>query len=496
MHAGHRGFRAELRLADEAATRRLGNDLALALVPGDVVRLSGDLGVGKTALARAMIQTIAGEPIEVGSPSFALVHAYDLTRMPVMHADLYRMDDGRELDELGLEEAADGVLLIEWADRAPGFGGKDAIDVTIDLDREDPGARTVRIATWGIAAARLQRSLAVRGFLDASGRGGAHRQPLLGDASARSYERVGDGSTLILMNDPPRPPPPPMPDGRDYADVAKLSGTLTAFACVAGALVERGFHAPRVEAADFDLGLVLAEDLGGESIARDGVPDKARYLATARALAEMRRDEWPETLSAFGRIHEPPPYDREALMVEVSLFLDWRDDPTPVSDADREAFLTGWNTLIDRLETRPKTLVLRDVHSPNVLWLDGEEGLARVGLIDLQDAVIGDPAYDLASLAQDLRAEVGDDLEMEIAAEYIAARRSFEPDLDEASLREAYAILALQRATKVHGLFHRLARRDGKESYLAHIPRVHRNIARNLRHPTLEPMRDVYARLL
>src|SRR4051794_10273415 len=107
-------------LANEAETRRLAADVADVLVPGDVVALSGDLGTGKTAFARALIRHLAGDPgLEVPSPTFTLAQSYDLPRFPLMHVDLYRVDEPSELLELGFVDSSDGaVRLIEWPERA------------------------------------------------------------------------------------------------------------------------------------------------------------------------------------------------------------------------------------------------------------------------------------------------------------------------------------------------------------------------------------------
>src|SRR3954467_555730 len=117
-------------LANETATARLMADLALLIGPGDVITLSGDLGAGKTAAARAMIRYLAGdETLEVPSPTFTLVQGYDLPAFPLLHADLYRIDDAGELDEIGLSPLPEGtVALIEWPDRAPGALPPDRID--------------------------------------------------------------------------------------------------------------------------------------------------------------------------------------------------------------------------------------------------------------------------------------------------------------------------------------------------------------------------------
>lgn len=105
-------------LADEAATERAGRAIASVLRAGDVVALSGPLGVGKTSLARAILLA-AGHEGEVPSPTFAIVQPYDDLRPPIWHCDLYRIEDPSEMEELGLDVALnDGVLLVEWPERA------------------------------------------------------------------------------------------------------------------------------------------------------------------------------------------------------------------------------------------------------------------------------------------------------------------------------------------------------------------------------------------
>ena len=107
-------------LADDAATARLGAALAGALRPGDLVVLEGELGAGKTALARAVVRTLMGDPgLDVPSPSFALVQPYEGRGWRVLHADLYRLADAGEVEELGLLDDPEAVVLIEWAERAP-----------------------------------------------------------------------------------------------------------------------------------------------------------------------------------------------------------------------------------------------------------------------------------------------------------------------------------------------------------------------------------------
>ena len=107
-------------LPDDEATAALGAALAQELHPGDLVLLNGDLGAGKTALARAIIRSLADDPaLEVPSPTFALVQPYETPKGAVLHADLYRLGDPREVDELGLLDNPDAIVLVEWSERSP-----------------------------------------------------------------------------------------------------------------------------------------------------------------------------------------------------------------------------------------------------------------------------------------------------------------------------------------------------------------------------------------
>jgi tRNA threonylcarbamoyl adenosine modification protein YjeE len=108
-----------LHLPDDAATADLGRRLADKLRPGDLVLLSGGLGAGKSALARAIVRTLMDDDtLEVPSPSFALVQPYESPRGPILHADLYRLQDEREIGELGLFDDRAAIVLVEWPERS------------------------------------------------------------------------------------------------------------------------------------------------------------------------------------------------------------------------------------------------------------------------------------------------------------------------------------------------------------------------------------------
>jgi tRNA threonylcarbamoyl adenosine modification protein YjeE len=137
---------SETFLPDDDATARFGAELAATLKPGDVVSLEGDLGAGKTALARAVIRALADDPaLEVPSPTFALVQPYDTPRGPVLHADLYRLAHASDVDELGLLDDPETIVLVEWAERAPQI--VDAVTVTVHLDIPPGGAGRMAVVT-------------------------------------------------------------------------------------------------------------------------------------------------------------------------------------------------------------------------------------------------------------------------------------------------------------------------------------------------------------
>ncbi|MDT7660367.1 MAG: N-acetylmuramate 1-kinase, partial [Pseudonocardiales bacterium] len=127
------------------------------------------------------------------------------------------------------------------------------------------------------------------------------------------------------------------------------------------------------------------------------------------------------------------------------------------------------------------------------IWLDQRPGIAKVGIIDFQDAVLGPAAYDLVSLLQDARIDIPEQVELTLLTRYIKARRETEPMFDPASFAEFYAIMSAQRNTRLLGTFARLNRRDGKPQYLRHQPRIFRYLSRSLAHPALAPAREWYA---
>ncbi len=487
-------------LPDEAATLGLAQRILPLVGANDLLTLSGDLGAGKSTLARALIRLLTKDPqLDVPSPTFTLMQVYQASEFPVVHADLYRIRDASELAELGWDEAAEGALLIvEWADKA-GDLPADRLDVSLAMTSgRDPGHRVATITGHGAFAARIARARDIQALLERAGWADAQRAFMLGDASVRAYERLTkpDGSRAILMISPPRPDGPPVRNGKPYSAIARLAEDIRPFIAVDQALRAQGLSAPEIRAYDMEAGLAVLEDFGAEPVvdAQGPIPD--RYAEATATLACLHALDLPTELPVSdAQTYRLPVYDIDALLIEVELILEWYAPHVaraPLSSSARAAFVNLWRPLLQQICAAPTTWALRDYHSPNLIWLPDREGVQRVGLLDFQDCVLGHPAYDLVSLLQDARVTVSDDLELRLLSHYARLRRSDAPDFNMMDFARAYAALGAQRATKILGIFARLDRRDGKPQYLAHLPRVERYLAKDLAHPDLAPLRAWY----
>ena len=320
-----------------------------------------------------------------------------------------------------------------------------------------------------------ERERQCRAFVENAGWGDAMHAPLAGDASARRYVRLTrGGETAVLMDDPPP------------------GHSVAAFVRIARLLRGLGYAAPEVLAADEGQGFALLEDLGDDSFSAllagpaAAALEGTLYEAATDLLIDLHRRRVPSGLRR---------YDADWMLDDARLLLESLAGDTSCADMAAE-FEAAWRDPLEEAAAGPQVLCLRDFHAGNLMWLpargDGTGGhaLRRVGLLDFQDARAGPAAYDLVSLLQDARRDLGSGLEAAMIARYQQAS----PGLDDDAFRKAYAILGAQRAVRIIGVFHRLARRDGKPAYLAHLPRVWRHLDRNLAHPALAPVRAWFDR--
>jgi len=233
-----------------------------------------------------------------------------------------------------------------------------------------------------------------------------------------------------------------------------------------------------VLAQDRAEGFLLLEDFGDDTYTRllaRGADEPALYRLAVDTLVALQR--------AAGSRGTPElaPYDIERLLGEAALLVDWY---RPLAGELHEEYLALWRALLPDAVVAPPTLVLRDYHIDNLMLLPNRSGVRSCGLLDFQDAVTGQPSYDLVSLLEDARRDIPGPLRQAMTERYLAAF----PGLDRQAFLRSAAILSAQRNCKILGIFTRLWKRDGKRQYLAHIPRVWQLLEGDLRHPALTPI--------
>lgn len=313
---------------------------------------------------------------------------------------------------------------------------------------------------------RPDRSEAMEQFLSRIGKHGAQRRMLAGDASFRRYERVAhEGAISVLMD-----APPPWEDVRPFVAVTER-------------LIGCGVSVPMILAADVEEGFLLLEDLGDALYSRVLRDHPERELELYRGAIDA--------LAAIVRASDQqdglPPYDMTVYVREVALLAEWFLPQVVGIDQARllrEEYLALWRGVLEAAPLKQSTLVHRDYHADNLLWLADRAGHKAVGMLDYQDALWGDPAYDLVSLLEDARRDVAATTVADCYARFVAALGE---NATEFALR--YAMLGAQRNAKIIGIFTRLCVRDGKPHYLDYLPRVWAHFMHDLAHPALAPIR-------
>jgi aminoglycoside/choline kinase family phosphotransferase len=303
-------------------------------------------------------------------------------------------------------------------------------------------------------------------FLATCGWTGAEILPLAGDASFRRYFRVVDGNrTAVLMD-----APPPHEDPRPFVAVAEW-------------LSSRGLSAPEILARDLDKGLLLLGDFG-----------TARLRETADSDPERERELYELATDVLIQLHQHPPmpglpvHGLDQWLEELKLFTDWYC-PAVGIDVDIDGYRHAWTEVLAPIAADglgPVT-VLRDYHAENIMLVEGRAGIGHFGLLDFQDALVGHPAYDLASVLEDARRDVPPEIERAMIDRYVAALGNGE------RLERAYWALAAQRNARILGVFTRLWKRDNKPQYRRFQPRMWGLLERDLEQPHLQPVRDWFA---
>lgn len=309
----------------------------------------------------------------------------------------------------------------------------------------------------------MSRDALIAGFLATNGYKAAEAEPLAADASLRRYLRLRGGPHPALLMDAPPP-----------EDVRP-------FVAVGAHLAHLGLSVPTVYAADAEAGLLLLEDFGDAvyPAVMDERTTPALYDAAVDALASMQETAPPRGLSAW----DAAPMATAA----CGTMLDWWWPAMfggPAPDQARAELAVVLDAMLAPLRNGPHGFVHRDYFAGNLMWLPERQGVRRVGVLDFQNAAIGHPAYDLASLVQDNRRDLPDELARRAVDRLLALR----PSLDRSAFEAALAICAAQRHLRVAGQWVRLARRDGKPHYLVHGPRTWRLLEQAVAHPACAPL--------
>ncbi|MFY9209776.1 MAG: phosphotransferase [Aestuariivita sp.] len=298
-------------------------------------------------------------------------------------------------------------------------------------------------------------------FLKGTEWANAKRKPLAGDASNRRYERLHqpDGTTAVFMDAPPE-------KGED----------VRPFIAIAEYLSSLGLSAPRIPARDTDTGFLILEDLGDDLYARvvERSPEieETIYVAATDALIALHRADPPDL----------KPYDAQIMTdLAATAYTRYKAGITGVDPKDETAaFIARFRPVLAQLTGGPQVLIQRDYHAENLLWLPDRAGVARVGMLDFQDAMLGHPAYDLVSILQDARRDVPVTIEAAMIDHYVRAT-----GVEKDGFSAAYAALGTQRNLRILGIFAKLSLDMGKSHYIDLIPRVWGLLQRDLDHPAL-----------
>jgi len=299
-------------------------------------------------------------------------------------------------------------------------------------------------------------------FLASCGWEGAEILPLAGDASFRRYFRVVNGSRSAVLMDAP----PPHEDPRPFIAVAEW-------------LLSRGLSAPEIIARDLEKGLLLLGDFGN-----------SRLRETLDSDPSREHELYALATDVLVHLHGHPPMDGlpvhglEQWLDEVKLFTDWYCPAVGV-EVDADAYQQAWREVLEPVakDGLGPVTVLRDYHAENIMLIEGRDGVAHFGLLDFQDALVGHPAYDLASVLEDARRDVPAAIEQAMIDRYVSATGHGE------AFERAYWALAAQRNTRILGVFTRLWKRDGKPGYRRFQPRMWGLLERDLAQPRLAPIR-------
>lgn len=293
-------------------------------------------------------------------------------------------------------------------------------------------------------------------------------EPMLGDAGQRNYYRMRHaGQSYIVMDCP-------------ESDVQR-------FIDIAVHLHDKGFSAPEIIQQDVAQGFLVLEDFGSLSVMNYLLSDSCKeiskqqdiYHLSIDLLVSLQEKDVPAGLVEF---------DNELLLSELVLFTDYYIPyayKRNLRPEELQQFTEIWQATLAKQSPMPGSIVLRDYHVDNMMYLEERNSMQKLGLLDFQDALIGSPIYDLVSILEDARIEVGREEALQYV-EYFVQKTQME--IEPVLLN--YHILGAQRNSRILGVFARKSIRDSDDSYLQYMKRVLKYLEYDLSHAALSPLRE------
>ena len=315
-------------------------------------------------------------------------------------------------------------------------------------------------------------------FLNEAGYLSYKKEMLKGDASRRQFYRLTKEDKTVI-----------------FIDANPLKGEEPeAYAAVTDYLRRHQINVPEIYAQNIMQGFFIVEDFGNDLVnnivAADAALQDDLYKKAIDVLVDIQSIPLQEVISSDDFTYRLREYDVNRLISEARLFTDWyvpELTKRPISYAARDEFISILRGLLLPVVNEDNVTVLRDYHADNMMVVS-----EKIGLLDFQDAVLGNKAYDVVSLLQDARRLIADDFEKKMIEYYCEKAKITDKD----AFMRNYLILGAQRNIKILGIFVRLFVQDKKKQYLEFLPDVWSYLEKDLQHPVLSPLKSWFDRWL
>jgi len=427
-------------ISSEETTKELAKELSNYLKGGEIIFLYGEMGVGKTTFVKYLINQFQIkknlQTTEVTSPTFNLLNEYEIDDFRIKHYDLFRLKDKSELKNLDLfENDKSTITFIEW----PQLINKEKLNKTINLIfnyENELNNRSVKIdgLDWSLNM-KLSKDF----------------KEIKGDASIRKFYRNTKKNSIIV-----------------FANIEKIKNLLI-YDSINKILIKNNIIAPKLLSQNYRNNYIEIQDLGNKTIFQTFTKNKKNHYLILKkvinVLNKIQKIKDKKIKNFKNKLHKIKNYNNKVLFDETKLFNDWYV-PKKLNKKKIHLFKYKFNKeiklLLSKLNFKNDTFVHRDFHVSNLII----NSKNQIGLIDNQDALIGNRAYDLASLIDDVRYKTSDSLKDKTYSYYLKTNKK----INKKKFKNDFDILSVLRNLKIIGIFTRLAARDKKKKYLKLIP--------------------------